>query len=73
MTENGRSVWKEATLGALTNPITTYTNFSMGLHNLWNIPPREARESLTTYRDWLEADLERQRDELEDAGMLFSR
>ena len=39
VTENGRSVWKEATLGWLTNPKTTYTNFSMGLHNLWNIPP----------------------------------
>jgi len=39
VTENGRSVWKEAILGALTSPKTTYTNFSMGLHNLWNIPP----------------------------------
>ena len=73
MTENGRSVWKEATIGALTSPKLTYTNFLMGLHNLWNIPPREARESLTTYRDWLEADLERQRDELEDVSMSYSR
>jgi DNA-binding PadR family transcriptional regulator len=71
ITEDGRSVWKEATLGALTSPKTTYTNFLMGLHNLWNIPPEEALEAVKTYRDWLEDDLQRQRDELEDVGMSF--
>ena len=71
VTENGRSVWKEATMGALTSPKITYTNFLMGLHNLWNIPPREALEAVTTYRDWLETDLQRQRDEFKDVGMSF--
>jgi DNA-binding PadR family transcriptional regulator len=62
-TENGRSTWKEATLDALRKPRTTYTNFLMGVHNLWNIPPAEALEAVITYRDWLEGDLQRQRDE----------
>jgi len=69
VTDNGRSVWKDATLSALTNPKPTYTNFLMGLHNLWNIPPGEALKAVKTYRDWLEGDLKRQRDELEDLGM----
>jgi DNA-binding PadR family transcriptional regulator len=63
LTENGRSVWKEATLIALASPKITYTNFLMGLHNLWNIPPSEALEAVQSYRDWLEGDLQRQRDE----------
>ncbi len=71
MTGNGRSVWKEATMDALTSPKITYTNFLMGLHNLWNIPPAEALEAVTTYQDWLEGDLQLQRDELKDLGMSF--
>jgi DNA-binding PadR family transcriptional regulator len=71
VTENGRSIWKEATIGALTSPTITYTNFLMGLHNLWNIPPAEALEAVKTYQNWLEGDLQRQRDELEDLGMSF--
>ena len=72
VTENGRSIWKEATIGALTSPKITYTNFLMGLHNLWNIPSEEALQAVTTYRDWLEKDLQRQRgeqDELEAIGV----
>lgn len=70
-TENGRSIWKEATLGALSSPTITYTNFLMGLHNLWNIPSEEALQAVTTYRDWLERDLQRQRDELAEIGISF--
>ncbi len=70
-TQKGQSIWKKSTLTALTSPKTTYTNFLMGLYNLWNIPPREALEAVTTYRDWLETDLQRQREELEDVGMSF--
>ena len=47
----------------------TYTNFLMGLHNLWNIPPGEALKAVNTYRDWLEGDLKRQRDELDGLDM----
>lgn len=71
VTEKGRSIWKEATVQALSMPNTTYTNFLMGLHNLWNIPPAEAVEAVKTYRDWLEKDLQRQRDDLKDLGMSF--
>ena len=70
MTENGRSVWKEASIGALTTPKTTYTNFLMGLHNLWNIKSEEALQAVTTYRDWLEVDLQRQRDEQADLNAI---
>lgn len=72
VTGNGRSIWKEATLSALTSPKTTYTNFLMGLHNLWNIPPAEALEAVNTYHDWLEGDIQRQRveqAEIEKAGV----
>lgn len=71
-TQNGRSAWKEATLKALKQPRITYTNFLMGLHNLWNIPPGEALEAVVNYRDWLDRDLQRQRDEqaeLEAVGL----
>ena len=63
VTENGQSTWKEATIGALSKPKITYTNFLMGLHNLWNIPPAEALDAVTAYRDWLESDLQRQRND----------
>ena len=72
VTGNGRSTWKEASIRALSKPHITYTNFLMGLHNLWNIPPAEALAAVITYRDWLEADLQRQRNdqgELEDMGL----
>jgi DNA-binding PadR family transcriptional regulator len=71
VTENGRSTWKKATISALTSPRITYTNFLMGLHNLWNIPPQEALKAVKTYRNWLERDLNRQRDELENIGTSF--
>ncbi len=70
VTENGRSVCKEATLDALTTPKTTYTNFLMGLHNLWNIPPAEALEAVKVYRDWLSGDLERQRREQSELEIM---
>jgi DNA-binding PadR family transcriptional regulator len=69
LTQEGGSVWKKATLEALSRPKITYTNFLMGLHNLWNIPPEEALEAVQTYREWLETDLLRQRKELEDIGI----
>jgi len=62
-TEEGQSIWIEASLQALRQPRTTYTNFLMGLHNLWNIPPAGALEAVVTYRDWLAGDLQRQREE----------
>ena len=65
-TEKGRSIWKKATLEALTRPKTTYTNFLMGLHNLWNIPPAEALEAVQIYREWLTGDLQRQQQELDE-------
>lgn len=68
VTENGRLAWKGATLKALSTPKTTYTNFLMGLHNLWNIPPNEALDAVINYKNWLEADLQRQRDELNELG-----
>ena len=71
LTQEGELKWKEATLQALSQPKITYTNFLMGLHNLWNIGPKEALEAVITYRDWLEKDLQRQRDELESVGMSF--
>ena len=71
ITQNGMSTWKSATIQALKQPKTTYTNFLMGLHNLWNIPPGEALKAVKAYRDWLEMDLQRQRDELENLGLSF--
>ena len=71
ITPAGESKWKEATLQALSHPKTTYTNFLMGLHNLWNIPVGEALAAIKAYRDWLEDDLQRQRDELEKLGISF--
>jgi DNA-binding PadR family transcriptional regulator len=71
ITQYGMSAWKSATIQALMQPKTTYTNFLLGLHNLWNIPPGEALEAVMVYRDWLEMDLQRQRDELENLGMTF--
>jgi DNA-binding PadR family transcriptional regulator len=67
----GIAAWKETTLGVLRRPRTTYTNFLMGLHNLWSISPTEARQAVTSYRDWLVNDLNRQREELERLGMPF--
>lgn len=71
ITPEGAVTWKRATLAALSHPKTTYTNFLMGLHNLWNIPPEEALEAVRTYKEWLEKDLQRQRDELKDLGNSF--
>jgi DNA-binding PadR family transcriptional regulator len=71
ITPTGEKTWKAATLRALSHPKITYTSFLMGLHNLWNIPPGEALDAVRTYRDWLEKDLQRQRDELEDLGVSF--
>ena len=65
ITKTGERVWKETTLNALARPKFTYTNFLMGLHNLWNIPPEEALEAVKTYRSWLEGDLNRQRGEFD--------
>ena len=72
VTKNGQLAWKQASIGALSRPKITYTNFLMGLHNLWNIPAIEALDAVITYRDWLEADLQRQRndqEELENMGL----
>ncbi len=71
ITPEGELAWKAATLQALAQPTITYTNFLMGLHNLWNIPPDEALEAVSTYRDWLAQDLQRQRDELQALGSDF--
>ena len=71
ITPEGQKAWKESTLLALSAPRITYTNFLMGLHNLWNIPPAEALEAVQVYRDWLENDLQRQKDELHKLGISF--
>lgn len=71
ITPAGEKSWKRATLLALSQPRITYTNFLMGLHNLWNIPSGEALDAVTTYRDWLADDLQRQREELENLGISF--
>jgi len=71
ITPEGAVTWKRATLAALSRPKTTYTNFLMGLHNLWNIAPEEALEAVRTYKEWLEKDLQRQRDELDNLGISF--
>lgn len=68
ITPAGKSQWQESTLQALAQPKITYTNFLMGLHNLWGIPAEEALVAVRTYRDWLSGDLQRQRDELENLG-----
>lgn len=70
-TEEGISAWKEATLGALRQPNITYTNFLMGLHNLWAVSPEHALEAVKAYREWLDTDLQRQLRELEDLGESF--
>jgi DNA-binding PadR family transcriptional regulator len=66
----GEQIWKEATLQALAQPRITHTTFLLGLHNLWKIPPSEARQAVASYRDWLEKDLLRQRRELENLEEL---
>jgi DNA-binding PadR family transcriptional regulator len=71
ITAEGESVWKDATLKALSRPSFTYTNFLIGLHNLWNVDPAEALVAVKEYREWLETDLQRQRTELEDFGVSF--
>ena len=71
VTQAGREQWKTTTLGALAQPKTTYTNFLMGLHNLWGIPPQEALQAVRTYREWLAGDLQRQREELDNIGSFF--
>jgi DNA-binding PadR family transcriptional regulator len=70
LTQEGGLIWKKATLEALTRPNITYTNFLMGLHNLWNIPSKEALEAVQSYRDWQENDLHRQRSELAELEEL---
>lgn len=71
ITVEGKKQWKESTLQALAKPKFIYTNFLMGLHNLWGIPAEEALYAVVTYRDWLIGDLQRQRDELENLGVSF--
>lgn len=71
ITPAGKSQWHESTLQALAQPTFTYTNFLMGLHNLWGIPAEEALQAVRTYRDWLAGDLQRQREELEKLGQSF--
>ena len=56
---------------ALSRPTFTYTNFLIGLHNLWNVDPAEALVAVRSYREWLGTDLERQRADLESLGMSF--
>lgn len=67
----GVSAWKDATLSVLRQPRITYTNFLMGLHNLWSVAPGDARQAVKTYRAWLEGDLNQQRKELDDLGTSF--
>lgn len=71
ITPEGKEGWKAATLRALSHPRITYTNFLVGLHNLWNIPSEEALQAVRTYQAWLEDDLQRQREELERPGVSF--
>jgi len=71
ITSTGKEQWKESSLQALAQPTFTYTNFLMGLHNLWGIPAQEALEAVVTYRDWLTGDLQRQREELDNLGESF--
>ena len=71
ITAEGESVWKAATMQALSRPTFTYTNFLIGLHNLWNVDPSEALVAVRGYREWLGADLERQRVELANLGVSF--
>jgi DNA-binding PadR family transcriptional regulator len=71
ITPAGKSQWHKSTLQALAQPKFTYTNFLMGLHNLWGIPVEEALQAVRTYRDWLAGDLQRQRDELGKLGESF--
>ena len=61
ITHEGETEWTRATLSALSSPRITYTNFLMGLHNLWKVPPADALQAVQSYRLWLENDLERQR------------
>lgn len=71
ITPRGEVEWKASSLQALARPKITYTNFLMGLHNLWGIPPGEALAAVKTYREWLGNDLARQRTELEKLGSFF--
>jgi DNA-binding PadR family transcriptional regulator len=71
ITPAGRAQWKESTLRALAQPKFTYSNFLMGLHNLWGIPAQEALQAVRTYREWLVGDLQRQEQELEKLGPSF--
>lgn len=70
-TEEGQSAWQQTTLDALREPKITYTNFLMGLHNLWAVSPENALEAVKVYREWLDNDLQRQLRELEDLGESF--
>jgi DNA-binding PadR family transcriptional regulator len=70
ITAEGEIVWKHATMQALSSPTITYTNFLMGLHNLWKIPTAEALVAVQSYRSWLENDLERQRVALDSMGEI---
>ncbi|MBN1192082.1 MAG: PadR family transcriptional regulator [Coriobacteriia bacterium] len=70
-TAEGRKAWKAATLEALSHPTITYTSFLIGLHNLWDVDPTEALRAVRSYRDWLAADLARQRTALEELGVSF--
>lgn len=71
ITTAGENEWKRATIHALAQPNITYTNFLMGLHNLWKIPPAEALEAVQTYQSWLVDDLSRQRDEFEAMEKIY--
>jgi DNA-binding PadR family transcriptional regulator len=70
-TPEGEDAWKDTTLSALRQPKITYTNFLMGLHNLWAVSPEDALDAVTAYRDWLEGDLQRQLNELEAMEETF--
>jgi len=63
ITAEGERIWRNETIRALARPRVTYTTFLMGLHNLWHIQPGDAADAVRSYRTWLAADLQRQREE----------
>ncbi len=67
-TPEGITVWKDATRNVLQHPKITYTNFLLGLHNLWAIPTSEALEAVKVHRELLDADLQRRLEEYQDLG-----
>lgn len=53
VTKDGRSVWYQATLDALSNPIKCDQSFFLGLVGLPTIPREEALQALENYRQRL--------------------